>query len=44
MVLEKRKEEDVVLYRWTELDGTPITDWYTDISDALEYAKKSATR
>ena len=44
MVLEKNKQADVVRYRWTKLDGTPITDWYTDISAALEYAIKSATR
>ena len=44
MVLEKRQEENVVRYRWAELNGTPITDWYTDISDALDYAIKSATR
>jgi hypothetical protein len=44
MVLEKNKQADVVRYRWTELDGTPITDWYTDISAALEYAIKSATQ
>ena len=44
MVLEKHKEADLVRYRWTELDGTPITDWYTDISEALQYAIESATR
>jgi hypothetical protein len=44
MVLEKYTEADVVCYRWTELDGTPITDWYADISDALQYAIESATR
>ena len=44
MVLEKHKAEDVVRYRWTKLDGTPITDWYTDLTEALDYAVKSATR
>jgi hypothetical protein len=43
MVLEKHETADSVRYRWTELDGTPITDWYADISDALQYAIESAT-
>lgn len=37
MVLE-RQEAEQVRYRWTELNGTPITDWYDDIGSALEYA------
>jgi len=37
MVLE-RQEATGVRYRWTELDGTPITVWYDDIRPALEYA------
>jgi len=44
MVLERSESADTVRYRWTELDGTPITDWYADISEALEYAIESATR
>ena len=44
MVLEKRTEADTTCYRWTQLDGTPITDWYTDISAALQYAIESATQ
>jgi hypothetical protein len=44
MVLEKREAQEQITYRWTELDGTPITDWYTDITDALDYAIKSATQ
>ena len=44
MVLEKHTEADTIRYRWTELDGTPITEWYDDLSDALQYAIESATR
>jgi len=44
MVLERHEEADMVRYRWTQIDGTPITDWYTDISEALQYAIESATQ
>jgi len=38
MVLERHEETGVVRYRWTQLDGTPITDWYDEIRSALQYA------
>ena len=44
MVLERHESADTVRYRWTQLDGTPITDWYDNISAALKYAIESATR
>jgi len=38
MVLERHEEANCVRYRWTELDGTAITEWFDHIRSALEYA------
>lgn len=44
MVLERQTSADTVRYRWTQLDGTPITAWFDELTQALDYAIESATR
>jgi hypothetical protein len=29
--------EDRVTYRWTDIRGRPITDWFSTFDDALNY-------
>jgi len=29
--------EDRVAYRWTDIKGCPITDWFNTFDDALNY-------
>ena len=31
-------------YRWTDIKGRAITDWYLEINDALQFAVESGTR
>jgi len=29
--------EDHAVYRWTDIKGRPLTDWFRDFDDALKY-------
>jgi hypothetical protein len=31
-------------YRWTDIKGRAISDWYLELNDALQFAVESATR
>ena len=31
-------------YRWTDIKGRIITDWYNELNDALQFAIESGTR
>jgi len=31
-------------YRWTDIKGRVITDWYNELNDALQFAVESGTR
>jgi len=31
-------------YRWTDIKGRVITDWYKELNDALQFAVESGTR
>jgi hypothetical protein len=31
-------------YRWTDIKGRAITDWYRELNDALQFAVESGTR
>jgi hypothetical protein len=31
-------------YRWTDIKGRVITDWYRELNDALQFAIESGTR
>jgi hypothetical protein len=31
-------------YRWCDIKGRAITDWYAELNDALQFAVKSGTK
>jgi hypothetical protein len=31
-------------YRWTDIKGRAVTDWYRELNDALQFAIESGTR
>ena len=36
--------EDRARYRWTDIKGRVITDWYNELNDALQFAIESGTQ
>lgn len=36
--------EDRARYRWCDIKNRPITDWFGEFEDALQFAVESATR
>jgi len=36
--------EDRARYRWCDIKGQVITDWYNELNDALQFAVESGTK